>query len=358
MLRLEYQNYTLDFKFEAGTSRGVLRQHPIYVLKLTDSREPLVYGLGEAAPLERLSVETFEGLAEPLAQLREEIKRYTIPQSEETALRIAAELVGNGFPSLRFALETALLDLMQGGKRKVFENAFYNSQQQIPINGLIWMNNLESMKREVNEKLRAGFTCIKIKVGALDFEQELELIRYIRTQNDSVMLRLDANGGFPTNEVFARIQALTPFQIHSIEQPIAPRQPEAMALICSRSTIPIALDEELIGVKPEDRLPLLQYIKPQYLILKPTLLGGFAATREWIKLAERLGIGWWLTSALESNIGLNAISQFAADYPNNGFQGLGTGQLYHNNFESPLTINGEQLSYRMGASWDFQSLES
>ncbi len=354
MLRLEFKNYTLDFKFDAGTSRGVLKKHSVCFLKVWDSRHPTVYGLGEAAPLERLSVERFENLEEQLLQMQEAISQTITPLSQETALRLAKEFTTPAFPSLRFALETALLDLMNGGKRILFNTAFTQGKASIPINGLIWMGEPDAMKRQVDEKLEQGFNCIKLKIGALDFDRELELVKYVRSKSNSVIVRLDANGGFQTNEVFANLKALERYGIHSIEQPIMPRQPEAMNLICEKSPIPIALDEELIGITDlKEKGELLDHLKPHFIILKPTLLGGFAATREWIELANQRKIGWWLTSALESNVGLNAISQFASLYPNQGYQGLGTGQLYHNNFDCPLTLTGEQLTYEADRPWTF-----
>lgn len=354
MLRLEFKNYTLDFRFDAGTSRGVLKKHPVWFLKVWDSRYPSVYGLGEAAPLERLSVERYEEMEEQLLHIQEAISQTVTPLSAETALRLAKEFTKPAFPSLRFALEIALLDLMNGGKRILFDTPFTQGKASIPINGLIWMGELDTMKKQVDEKLAQGYSCIKLKIGAIDFDRELELVKYVRSRSSSVILRLDANGGFQTNEVFARLNALKPYEIHSIEQPIMPRQPEAMNLICEKSAIPIALDEELIGITYlKEKSELLDDLRPHYIILKPTLLGGFAATSEWIELANEREIGWWLTSALESNLGLNAISQFASQYPNQGYQGLGTGQLYHNNFDCPLTLTGEHLIYDTLRPWSF-----
>jgi o-succinylbenzoate synthase len=354
MLKLEYTNYTLDFKFDAGTSRGVLKQHPIYILKISiDGLMP--FGFGEAAPLERLSVDRFEDLDEELARVAHEIAHCNAPKSHEEVYALVETLVAVNFPSVRFALETALLDWLHGGKQQIFKNDFYLGKKEIPINGLIWMGTSEQMREQVDEKLAYGFKCIKIKVGAIDWAKELDLIKYLRSKSRAVIIRLDANGGFRTNDVFSRLADLEPLRIHSIEQPIAPRQPEAMNLICEKSKIDIALDEDLIGLHTKaERKALLTYIKPAYIILKPTLLGGFKATSEWIALAEELGIAWWITSALESNIGLNAISQFAAEYSKLSYQGLGTGQLYHNNIKSPLTITGEQLSYSQHVGWDIR----
>lgn len=352
MLKLEYKNYTLDFKFEAGTSRGVLKKHPVFFLKVSNSGlSP--FGYGEAAPLERLSVDRFEDLELELERLATSLALLELPKTETAIFSLVEKVVKVTFPSIRFALETALLDLLNGGRQLIFDNHFYQSDYEIPINGLVWMGSAEDMRKQVDDKLALGFKCVKIKVGAIDWQEELSLIAYIRSKSNEVIIRLDANGGFPTNEAFARLRDLEKFNIHSIEQPIMPRQPEAMMLICEKSKIPIALDEELIGVvSRQAKLELLQYIKPSYIILKPTLLGGFVATKEWIMIAENLGIDWWMTSALESNIGLNAISQFAASFEGISFQGLGTGQLYHNNVKSPLQIVGDRLRYNHDLNWD------
>ncbi|MFY0601436.1 MAG: o-succinylbenzoate synthase [Cyclobacteriaceae bacterium] len=352
MLKLEYKDYTLDFKFDAGTSRGILKKHPVFIIKISEGGlSP--FGYGEAAPLERLSVEKFEDVSVELEKIALKVADYKLPTNEREALSLANDLVENGFPSIRFALETALLDLLSHGKQRIFENDFYASNQQVPINGLIWMGEKEYMRRQVDEKIAAGFKCIKIKVGAIDWDQELELIDYLRSKSHQVIIRLDANGGFPINESFARLSDLERFDIHSIEQPIMPKQPEAMKLICEKSKIPIALDEELIGVfGMREKEELLDFIRPSFIILKPSLLGGITATLEWIAIARKLGIDWWMTSALESNIGLNAISQFAASFDDISYQGLGTGQLYHNNIKSPLQVNGDSIRYNGHLNWD------
>jgi o-succinylbenzoate synthase len=352
MLKLEYKDYSLDFKFDAGTSRGVLKKHPVYFIRVSESGL-MPFGYGEAAPLERLSVETFAQTELELERLSHEIGNWKRPSNEIEVYHLVRELVNVNFPSVRFSLEMALLDMINGGKQLIFHNHFYHEQGEIPINGLVWMGEKEVRRRQIDEKLSEGFQCIKIKVGAIDWQEELELIDYVRSKSKDVMIRLDANGGFPANEVFARLKALEKYDIHSIEQPIMPRQPEAMMLICERSKIPIALDEELIGIHgAAEKLSLLSFIKPSFIILKPTLLGGFEATREWISIAESLGIGWWVTSALESNVGLNAISQFVASYDHLSYQGLGTGQLYHNNIKSPLQITGQKLRYNQDLNWN------
>ena len=353
MLKLEYKDYTLDFKFDAETSRGILRSHRIMLLKVYDPKAPAIYGLGEAAPLPRLSTDRFEDVEMEIPKVSSRLKNMDLPSRNEEIPKLVGEVVSADLPSLRFALELAMNDLFHGGRRLIFENDFFRGAHRIQINGLIWMGDPDFMKEQIDEKIAQGFTCVKLKVGALDFDEELNLIKYLRSKSPDLTIRVDANGGFANHEALSRLGAMKPFGLHSIEQPIMPKQPEAMQLICRKSTIPIALDEELIGVVGlKEKRELLSYIKPQYLVLKPTLLGGFEATMEWIRLAEDLKIGWWITSALESSIGLNGISQFVASLRPEGHQGLGTGQLYVNNFYSPLQVTGEYLAYDNNKLWE------
>lgn len=352
MLKLEYKDYTLDFKFEAGTSRGVLRQHPIYLVRVTDSLQPGREGIGEAAPLEKLSSDRYEELQDAFIGIQKKLPSLPFNNQLDEVPYLVKELVDDGFPSIKFALEMALYDLINGGKRMIFDNGFYHGKTFIPINGLIWMGDPEFMRKQIDEKLAMGSKCIKLKIGAIDFEEEVKLLEYIRSKSADMIMRVDANGAFKNNEAFARLNALEPFGLHSIEQPIMPGQMEAMQLICQKSPVPIALDEELIGItERSQKQEILKLLKPHYLVLKPTLLGGFAATEEWIRIADQLGVGWWMTSALESNVGLNAIAQFTARFDQKGHQGLGTGQLYTNNFESPLSVDGQFLNYDDKRPW-------
>lgn len=352
MLKLEYKDYQLDFKFEAGTSRGVLTHHQIVLLKIWDDKNPEIFGLGEAAPLVNLSVDKLSDVKLALPEIAEKIQLMPVPVDQIAVFEMVKELVDVNLPSLRMALETAFLDLINGGKRLIFENDFVKGEKSIPINGLIWMGDEEFMKSQIHQKLDQKFECIKMKIGAIDFEKELALLKMLREASPDLILRVDANGAFPTNEVLFKLNQLAKYNLHSIEQPISANQPEAMQLICRRTPVPVALDEELIGITAyEEKKELLEFIKPQYIILKPTLLGGFAATLEWIEIAEKLKIGWWLTSALESNVSLSAIAQFAGNYKNPGYQGLGTGQLYHNNFECPLELDGPHLKYNRDKEW-------
>ncbi len=352
MLKLEYKDYTLDFKFEAGTSRGVLIKHSVFFIKIFDDKNPEVYGIGEAAPLPNLSPERISDVEEAFKTLSKKIQDFNLPAHEEEVFYIVDSLVSRELPSVRMAMETALFDLLNGGKRLIFSNDYYIGNFKIPINGLIWMGDEAFMKKQIEEKLEAGYKCIKMKIGAIDFEKELALLKMLRESSKDLIIRVDANGAFDTMHVFRHLNSLDMYDIHSIEQPIMAGQMEAMQLISKRSPVPIALDEELITVTdPVQKRELLRFINPDYIILKPTLLGGFGSTLEWIKIAEDIGIGWWITSALESNISLNAIAQFVSNFPNLSYQGLGTGQLYHNNIDSPLVIENATLSYHPDLNW-------
>lgn len=358
-LVLEYKKHVLNFKFAAGTSRGVLQTKEAWVLKVYTKGNSNTYGLGEVSTIERLSFDYSVDFATELEELKGELSRHELPKSTEEIYKLVNQLVSAYRPAVRFGLETALLDLLHGGEFKIFDNSFFNTQKGIPINGLIWMGDKSFMKEQIDEKIKQGYKCIKLKIGAIDFETECELLSYIRSEYpaDQLTLRVDANGAFITQEVLKKLERLTSFDLHSIEQPIMPKQPEAMSLVCEKSQVPIALDEELIGVfDKREKINLLKDIKPQYIILKPSLVGGFAATAEWIAIAESQNIGWWITSALESNIGLNAICQFTAEYNYVGHQGLGTGQLFDNNIHSPLAIQEDQIVYNKTLSWDYGDL--
>ena len=236
----------------------------------------------------------------------------------------------------------------------IFDNGFARGEERIPINGLIWMGEKSFMQQQIEEKLKAGFNTIKLKIGAIDFDTELSLLEGIRDQysTNDITLRVDANGAFTVTDAMHKMEQLAALEIHSIEQPVKPGQFELMKMLCAESPLDIALDEELIGIhtKPEKRALLVE-IKPQYIILKPALLGGLLACQEWIEIAESLKIGWWMTSMLEANIGLNAIAQFTAQYKPTLPQGLGTGQLYHNNIDSPLEIRKGELLYNKVKGW-------
>ncbi len=328
------QERTLHFKQPAGTSRGVYTTRKIWLVYLSDGKKT---GMGECAPLPDLSCdvrndyeEVLEGFCQKLCESGE---------IDYEAMR--------DYPSMLFGLETALLNLQHGDI--MFDTAFSRGEVGIPINGLVWMGNYDEMLQRMEEKLEKGFRCVKLKIGAIDFDQELDLVKRIRDRFSfhEVELRLDANGAFPYEEALYKLELLSQYAIHSIEQPIKAQQWALMAELCRESPLPIALDEELIGVNdPEMKHHMLNIIKPRYIILKPSLHGGMQGCREWFKTARDMGIGSWITSALESNIGLNAIAQFAADVYGDHItmpQGLGTGQLFTDNIPMPLEIRGDKL---------------
>jgi o-succinylbenzoate synthase len=357
-IQFSFQPYVLQFKFEAGTSRGVMTEKTSYLLQAIEKEKPIVIGWGEAGPLPKLSVDDMPDFVSIMASYVEKLSGSAIPADPNSVLDWCSSQIPENLPSIRFAFETALLDLAQGGERKIFDTAFFQGKMAIPINGLIWMGKKEMMMGQIEKKLSEGYSCIKMKIGAIGFSEELDLIAHIRSRfgADNIVLRVDANGAFSPEEASEKLRKLAEWDIHSIEQPIRPGQVDAMASLCLSGILPIALDEELIGVTGrEEKLRLLERIKPQYIILKPTLHGGIRACQEWIQLAEDFGIGWWMTSALESNIGLNAVAQFTSTYPINIPQGLGTGQLYHNNFNSPLTIAEGYLHYLPNPTlWDLR----
>jgi L-alanine-DL-glutamate epimerase-like enolase superfamily enzyme len=266
-LTLKYKKYTLNFKFEAGTSRGTMTTRDIWIVAVCETNYPSVIGFGECAPLPQLSVDALNRMDEMLGSISKKLTSISKPKTTAEALEMAVQCVSMDFPSIRFGLETALLDLLNQGQRIIFKNRFLASGDSLPINGLIWMNDTQHMRAQLDDKLAQGFTCIKIKIGALDFDNELSLLTTIREQQggDKLVLRVDANGAFDTSDVLSKLKALQKFNLHSIEQPIMPRQFEAMQLLCSKNIVPIALDEELIGVPdPKEQKELLEFIKPQY----------------------------------------------------------------------------------------------
>lgn len=263
------------------------------------------------------------------------------------------------FPSIQFGVEMAFLSLESKTPFDLFPSEFTTGEKNMLINGLVWMGEEQFMKTQIEEKLAQGFSCIKLKIGAIDFEKELGLLRFIRQNFDAktIEIRVDANGAFDVNEALSKLNQLNEFELHSIEQPIKSNQVQKMKMLCQQTPFPIALDEELIGVfGTEKKRKLLQEIHPQYIILKPSLVGGFKGTLEWISIAESLNIGWWITSALESNIGLNAITQFTYILNNPMPQGLGTGGLYTNNFDCQLEIEKGHIQYNIDKQWNVSNL--
>lgn len=332
----QIEERTLHFKQPAGTSRGVYTTRKSWFVYLSDGQRE---GVGECAPLPDLSCDARPDYTEVLDNFCQSL--CETGEIDFEAMRT--------YPSMLFGLETALLALMSKKNSILFDTAFSRGEVGIPINGLVWMGNYDEMLQRMEEKLEKGFRCVKLKIGAIDFEQELDLIKRIRNRFSfhEIELRLDANGAFPYEEALYKLELLSQYAIHSIEQPIRQGQWAYMAELCRESPLPIALDEELIGINdPEMKRHMLNIIKPRYIILKPSLHGGMQGCREWIKTARSMGIGSWITSALESNIGLNAIAQFASDiYGDNILmpQGLGTGQLFTDNIPMPLEIRGDKL---------------
>jgi len=340
-MKATYQKYILNFKQASGTSRGILKTKETFILKIVDENK---IGIGECGLFRGLSVDDRPDYEEKLQWLCKNINKKTT--------ELLSELIE--FPSIQFGLEQAILSLKSKNSFDLFPSKFTEANEAININGLIWMGNEAFMKQQIEEKLKAGFSTIKMKIGAIDFETELALLKSIRENFSSkeIELRVDANGAFKPNEALEKLKRLSQFEIHSIEQPIKQGQIDEMADLCSKTPLPIALDEELIGVfNVTKKQELLQIINPQYIILKPSLVGGFKGSEQWINLAEKQEIGWWITSALESNIGLNAIAQWTYILGSKIPQGLGTGSLFTNNFESPLEVKNGHLFYNATKNW-------
>ncbi|MFT5886980.1 MAG: O-succinylbenzoate synthase [Arcticibacterium sp.] len=355
-LKAAFCKHTLNFKFDAGTSRGVLKTKDSYFIKLYDGHYPEVNGIGEASPLPGLSIDFKEDLS-PFLDLFIDKFNASELTIEEASEAIESDLFFS-WPSIRFAFEMALLDLSGGGSRVLFNNSFAQAKSEIEINGLIWMGDEAFMSKQIVEKLKGGFRTIKMKIGSIDFDTEYKLLKTIRSQfsADELTLRVDANGAFSSEEAKSVLDDLAKLNIHSIEQPIKAGQWDQMAELCKTTPVPIALDEELIGITGSSQPELLDLIKPQFLIFKPTLLGGFKATDEWMLHAKDRKINWWITSALEANIGLNAICQYTFSKGNTLPQGLGTGSLFDNNIPCPLLVEDGFIHTNGPESWDLSLL--
>lgn len=333
MIEARFYKQVFHFKKASGTSRGVLTEKHSWFIELNDGNST---GIGECSIIPGLSPD----FTDEVSYHKQVEKTVQLINNQSLTLENCSSLLID-FPSILFGIETAFLDLKNGGKKLIFDNAFARGEQKIAINGLIWMGGEKFMQEQIAQKLSEGFTTIKLKIGAIDFETELKLLKSIRKEysSDQITLRVDANGAFDSNSAIEVLNELAELEIHSIEQPIKAGQWAEMKHLCSITPTPIALDEELIGIsKLDQKIELLETINPHYIILKPSLHGGISGSKEWIQLAEERSIPWWMTSALESNIGLNAICQFAAEYQNDLPQGLGTGSLYVDNIESDLTV--------------------
>ena len=336
-----YHKHILKFKQPSGTSRGVLKTKETWFIILSNNGKK---GIGECGILRGLSIDDRPDYEEKLKWVCSNI-------------HLGKKILYNAlveFPSIQFGIEQAFLSLESITPYELFPTGFSRGRKSIPINGLIWMGDKDYMKKQIVEKLDSGFNCIKLKIGAIDFESELALLKFIRSQfsQKTIEIRVDANGAFSPIDAMRKLEQLSQFKLHSIEQPIAVNQYSKMRNLCKNTPLPIALDEELIGVyEVIKKQELLSYIKPQYITLKPSLIGGFNGSLDWIAVAKINKIDWWITSALESNIGLNAISQFVYTLNNKLPQGLGTGGLYTNNFDSPLTIKKGAISYDINSDW-------
>lgn len=341
-----YKKYILNFKRPSGTSRGVMTEKETWFLILKDNDK---IGIGECGILRTLSVDDRPDYEEKLQWVCQNI-HLGKDQLWEALME---------FPSIQFGVEMAFLSLQSKTPFDLFPSEFTTGQKNMLINGLVWMGEEQFMKTQIEEKLAQGFSCIKLKIGAIDFDKELGLLRFIRQNFDAktIEIRVDANGAFNSKEALNKLNQLSVFELHSIEQPIRKNNTDKMAELCKITPFPIALDEELIGVfGTVKKRKLLKEIQPQYIILKPSLVGGFKGTLEWISIAESLNIGWWITSALESNIGLNAITQFTFTLNNPLPQGLGTGGLYTNNFDCPLEIEKGHIQFNPHKHWDISNL--
>lgn len=341
-MKASYQKYILNFKKPAGTSRGTYNTKETYFLKIEENGK---VGFGECSLFKGLSA---DDRPEFEAHLSAVVKNLNL-----SGLNAGWKSTLSNWPSILFGLETALISL-QKNSHILFPSEFTDGKSGITTNGLIWMGDVDFMRQQIEEKLKVGFKCIKLKIGAINWEDEFQILKSLRKNfsANALEIRVDANGGFTPTAAPKILEQLNQLNIHSIEQPIMAGQYKEMAMLCRNTPIPIALDEELIGLfeKPE-RAEMLDLINAQYIILKPGIIGGLASSEEWIKMAEARKIGWWVTSSLESNIGLNAIAQWTYALNTSMPQGLGTGSLFTNNIESPLEMRGEELFYNKDKNW-------
>lgn len=342
-MNAKYSKYHLKFKRPSGTSRGVMTIKETWFIQIEKGTKK---GIGECGILRGLSVDDIPDYEDKL--------KWTCSNIHLGLEKLLTELIK--YPSIQFGLEQAFLSLESDTPFHLFPSNFTEGKDVIPINGLVWMGDVAFMKQQIKEMIEAGFKCIKLKIGANDFQTELQILKSIRKEYSvsDIEIRVDANGAFQANDTIEKLKRLSEYQLHSIEQPIKPKQFETMAHLCAITPLPIALDEELIGVfSVTEKEKLLQTIQPQYIILKPSLAGGYQGSTQWMKLAKKLNIDWWITSALESNVGLNAIAQWTYTLNSTMYQGLGTGGLYTNNFDSPLQVKNGTLQNNNNIKWTF-----
>jgi len=348
-LQANFQKHTLEFKQASGTSRGILRLKESWFIVLKNEKT-WQWGIGECGLLKGLSADDRPDYEEKLKEVCNNISNLNY-WLDEGLLE---------FPSIQFGLEMAWKSYQAKDKFQLFPSEFTEGKKSIPINGLVWMGEEDFMRQQIEDKIEQGFDCVKMKIGAIDFDTEIELIKNLRKRfsKNEIEIRVDANGAFQAGEAaLQKLNTLAKLDIHSIEQPIKQGQIEEMEDLCCKTPLPIALDEELIGVfEKEKKEELITFIQPQYIILKPSFVGGFRGAQEWIDAASRYDIPWWITSALESNVGLNAIAQWTFSLKNEMHQGLGTGGLYTNNFPSPLFVKEGALHFDPKEKWDLQLL--
>jgi O-succinylbenzoate synthase len=346
-MKAAFQKYVLEFKQPAGTSRGVLKTKNTWFLMIDTGEKK---GVGEVNMFQGLSIDDRPDFEEKL--------QWTCDHINLPPVEMMGEL--QQWPSILLGYEMAIKSLQSNDPFTLFPSMFTEGQDAISINGLVWMGNPDFMMQQLEEKLASGFHCIKMKIGAIDFDAEMGLLKLIRSRfrESEITIRVDANGAFTPQNALQKLEEISKYQVHSIEQPIQQGQWQEMAQLCEQTPLAIALDEELIGLYDSaEKSQCLDTIKPQYIILKPALIGGFQSSREWINLATEKNINWWITSALESNVGLNAIAQFTYTLGNKMPQGLGTGSLYTNNIEAPLEIKKGHLWCNTSTSWNTNDLK-
>lgn len=345
-MRLQFAPYVLKFNEPGGTSRGVMTEKITCLMRIFDEADPSRFGIGEAAIFPGLSPEADDRFFYKLMELQANIRLGKKTDLEK-------------FPSLQGGLEQCIRDFTHGCDGIYFESPFVHGEKAIEINGLVWMGDFDKMISRIEDKISKGFRCIKLKIGAIDWRKEVDMIEYIRSRYsaDKIEIRVDANGAFDMDNAIPRLKRLADLGVHSIEQPIKAGNPMLMRFLCDISPLPIALDEELIGkFTREEKAKMLDEIHPCYIVIKPALTGGFSGASEWIELAKERGIGWWITSALESNIGLNALAQWVATLHTEIPQGLGTGGVFSNNFKTPVYIEGDKLNYNPDSNLDRKAL--
>ena len=351
MIRAVWKEVTLTPKFELGTSKGPITTRTVWYLIAWHEERPDVKGIGEAA--------LFPGHSKEFpADVRTKLLELCMDTSNWRS-RLNDDLVD--VPSVRFAVEQCLRDLEASGSKVLFPSPFTLGRQGIPINGLVWMGDKPTMMKRLREQIDGGYTTVKMKIGAIDIDEEIALLKSVREEFDArdIALRVDANGAFHARNAMDVLHRLADLQVESIEQPVAPGLYEVMAELCERSPLPIALDEDLTGLNTRDsKVDLLEHVKPKYIVIKPSLVGGWLAAEEWIALARERQIGWWITSALESNIGLNAIAQWTATLGVTRAQGLGTGRVYTDNVPCPLVADRGELRYLPEAEWELRTFTS